>query len=180
MPETLASSGQTSKVADRTFILGSLRYGESMPKEGDPAPKFRLPSGNGEYVSLDDFLGKKNVVLYFYPKDKSAGCTREACSFRDSYSNFKDLNAEIIGVSSDGQKTHDRFAKDQRLPFPLLSDSDGSLRRAYGVKPTVGLIPGRATFVIDKHGIIRHIYSAQFHPEQHVREALMTLESIAD
>jgi peroxiredoxin Q/BCP len=93
---------------------------------------------------------------------------------------FKGLNAEIIGVSRDGQKTHSKFAQDERLPFTLLSDPDGALRKAYGVKPTVGLIPGRATFVIDKRGIIRHIYSVQFRPEQHVREALMALESIAD
>ena len=151
-----------------------------MPKEGDPAPKFRLPSGSGGYLSLDDFLGKKNVVLYFYPKDRSAGCTREACGFRDSYSAFKGLNAEILGVSPDGQNSHDRFVKEEKLPFPLLSDSDGSLRKAYGVKPTLGLIPGRATFVIDKHGIIRYIYSSQFRPGQHVREALVALESITD
>jgi peroxiredoxin Q/BCP len=151
-----------------------------LPKVGDPAPKFQLPSGSGEYVSLDDFLGKRNVILYFYPKDESAGCTREACSFRDSYSAFKGLDAEVIGVSPDGQNSHERFARNEKLPFPLLSDMDGSLRKAYGVKPTLGLIPGRATFVIDKHGIIRYIYSSQIRPGKHVREALAALESVAD
>ena len=151
-----------------------------MLKEGDPAPKFSLPSATGSQVSLDDFLGKKNLVLYFYPKDNSPGCTKEACSFRDSYSAFNELNAEIVGISPDGQNSHERFSRDEQLPFPLLSDSDGSMRRAYGVKSTLGVIPGRTTFVIDRHGIIRHIYSSQIHPGKHVREALIALKSIAD
>ena len=151
-----------------------------MLKEGDPAPKFRLPSTTGSDVSLDDFLGKKNLVLYFYPKDNSPGCTREACSFRDSHPAFKGLNAEIVGISSDGQSTHERFARSEHLPFILLSDSDGSVRRAYGVKRSLGVIPGRVTFVIDRQGIVRRIYSSQLHSETHVREALMALKSISD
>jgi peroxiredoxin Q/BCP len=149
-------------------------------KEGDPAPKFRLPSATGSDVSLDDFLGKKNLVLYFYPKDNSPGCTREACSFRDSHPAFKGLDAEIVGISGDDQNAHERFARTEHLPFPLLSDSDGSVRRAYSVKPTLGMIPRRATFVIDKQGIIRRIYSSQLRSEKHVREALMALKSISD
>lgn len=147
---------------------------------GDQAPKFSLRSGGGSYVSLDDFLGKKNLVLYFYPKDRSAGCTREACSFRDTYSVFRELDAEIVGISPDGESSHEQFAKDEHLSFALLSDLDGSARRAYGVKSTFGLIPGRTTFVIDKRGIIRHIYSSQIHPERHVKEALMALKSITN
>jgi peroxiredoxin Q/BCP len=149
-------------------------------KEGDPAPEFSLPSASGRKVSLGDFLGKKNLVLYFYPKDNSPGCTREACGFRDSYSAFRKLDAEIIGISGDGLKRHEAFAENEHLPFDLLSDSDGSVRRAYGVKRTLGVIPGRATFVIDKRGIIRRIYSSQLHAENHVREALATLNSIPD
>jgi peroxiredoxin Q/BCP len=148
-------------------------------KEGDPAPKFRLPSSTGNDVSLDDFLGKKNLVLYFYPKDNSPGCTREACSFRDSHSAFERLNAEVVGISGDGPSTHERFARTEHLPFILLSDSHGSMRRAYGVKRTLGVIPGRVTFVIDKQGIIRRIYSSQLHSEKHVTEALMALKSIS-
>lgn len=125
-------------------------------------------------------MGKKTLVLYFYPKDYSAGCTREACSFRDSYSAFREMDAEIVGISPDSESSHVQFAKDEQLPFPLLSDLDGSMRRAYGVKSTLGLIPGRTTFVIDKQGIIRHIYSSQIHPERHVREALMALKSITN
>jgi peroxiredoxin Q/BCP len=144
---------------------------------GDTAPRFRLPSRNGSYVSLDDFQGKK-VVLYFYPKDGTRGCTREACSFRDSYQAFKQLGAEIIGISHDSVNAHKKFAEDEQLPFPLLSDSEGSTRRDYGVKSTLGVIPGRTTFVIDKQGVIRHVYSSQIHPERHVKEALNALKSL--
>jgi peroxiredoxin Q/BCP len=148
-------------------------------KVGERAPDFRLPSRDGGFVSLSDFIGKKNLILYFYPKDRSIGCTKEACSFRDSYSAFKELGAEVVGISPDSVSSHDRFAKDQQLPFLLLSDSGGSARRAYGVKTTLGLIAGRITFVIDKQGIIRHVYSSQIHPERHVREALTILRSLS-
>jgi peroxiredoxin Q/BCP len=144
---------------------------------GESAPLFRLRSKNGSYVSLDDFRGKK-LVLYFYPKDGTRGCTREACSFRDSYSAFKEIGAEIVGISPDSVNAHEKFAEDEQLPFPLLSDSEGSTRRAYGVKPTLGLIPGRTTFIIDEQGVIRHIYNSQIHPERHVKEALLALKSL--
>jgi peroxiredoxin Q/BCP len=147
-------------------------------KIGDAAPKFTLTSGNDKDVSLDDFLGKKNLVLYFYPKDYSSGCTRQACSFRDSYSAFKDLDAEVVGISSDSVSLHRRFAEDRHLPFQLLSDPKRSVRRAYGVKPSLGVIPGRVTFVIDKQGIIRHIYTSQLNANRHVKEALMALRSV--
>jgi peroxiredoxin Q/BCP len=144
---------------------------------GESAPTFRLRSKNGSYVSLDDFRGKK-LVLYFYPKDGTRGCTREACSFRDSYSAFKEMGAEIVGISPDSVNAHEKFAEDEQLPFTLLSDSDGSTRRAYGVKSTLGLISGRTTFVIDEQGVVRHIYSSQIHPERHVMEALAALKSL--
>ncbi len=150
-----------------------------MVKAGDHAPKFRLQSASGDYVSLDDFLGKKNVVVFFYPKDDSVGCTKEACSFRNSYSAFKELDAEVIGISPDGKDSHESFAKDNQLPFTLLSDPDGSMRRAYGVKSTLGLIPGRVTFVINKQGIIMYVYSSQIRPEAHVQQALEVLRSLA-
>ena len=145
---------------------------------GDRAPEFRLSSAGGNLVSLSDFVGKKNLVLYFYPKDRSPGCTKEACSFRDSYSAFRELDAEVVGISPDSESSHGKFARDEQLPFPLLSDSDGSARRAYGVKTTLGMIPGRTTFVIDKQGIIRHIYSSQIFAERHVKEALSALRSL--
>lgn len=146
---------------------------------GDTAPNFRLATSNSSYVSLADFLGKKNVVVYFYPKDFTQGCTAEACSFRDSYESFKDLGAEVIGISSDGQNSHRDFAQQHHLPFILLSDADGAVRKAYGVKKTLGLFAGRVSFVVDKKGIIRHIFSSQTRATAHVGKALVLLKSIA-
>lgn len=145
---------------------------------GDRAPGFRLPDGNGGYIGLEDFQGKKNIVLYFYPKDFTRGCTAEACSFRDSYEAFTDLGAEVIGISEDNQESHKAFAEHHRLPFILLSDLDGSIRKAYGVKKTLGLFPGRVSFVIDKKGIIRHVFSSQARATAHVGEALNVLKSL--
>lgn len=144
---------------------------------GRASTKILCAFGRGSCVSLDDFLGKKNLVLYFYPKDNSTGCTREAYGFRDSYSVFKELEAQIVGLSPDSRRSHAKFARGKRLPFPLLSDSDGYIRRIYGVKFTFGVIPGRTTFVIDKRGVVRHIYSSQIRPGRHVREALAALKS---
>ena len=129
-------------------------------------------------MSLDDFKGKRNLVLYFYPKDNSPGCTREACSFRDSYNAFKELGAEVVGVSPDGQSSHSKFARDEQIPFPLLSDPDGSMRKVYGVKATLGFIPGRVTFVIDMNGVIRYVFSSQIQPSRHVEEALRALRTL--
>jgi thioredoxin-dependent peroxiredoxin len=145
---------------------------------GDLAPSFRLPTSNGGYVSLQDFLGKKNIVVYFYPKDFTRGCTAEACSFRDSYEAFTDLGAEVIGISSDNESSHRDFAQQHKLPFILLSDVDGSVRKAYGVKKTLGLFAGRVSFVIDKKGIIKHIFSSQTRATAHVGEALNVLKSL--
>ena len=127
---------------------------------------------------MQDFLGKKNIVVYFYPKDFTRGCTAEACSFRDSYEAFKDLGAEVIGISSDNQNSHDAFAKEHRLPFILLSDTDGSARKAYGVKKSLGLFEGRVSFVIDKKGVVRHVFSSQMRATAHVAEAMNVLKSL--
>jgi thioredoxin-dependent peroxiredoxin len=145
---------------------------------GDLAPSFRLPTSSGSQVSLQDFLGKKNVVVYFYPKDFTRGCTAEACSFRDSYEAFTDLGAEVIGISSDSESSHRDFAQQHKLPFILLSDVDGSVRKAYGVKKTLGLFAGRVSFVIDKKGIVRQIFSSQTRATAHVGEALNVLKSL--
>jgi thioredoxin-dependent peroxiredoxin len=145
---------------------------------GDRAPSFRLPDGKGGYVGLEDFLGKKNLVVYFYPKDFTRGCTAEACGFRDAYETFTALGAEVIGISSDNQDSHKAFSQHHRLPFVLLSDLDGSVRNAYDVKKTLGLFPGRVSFVIDKKGIIRHIFSSQARATAHIAEALRILRSL--
>ena len=145
---------------------------------GDKAPGFTLESQTGENVTLSDFLGKKNVVLYFYPKDETPGCTREACTFRDSYELFTDLGAEVIGVSADTVDSHKAFAEHHNLPFTLLSDLDNNVRKLYGATSTLGFIPGRVTFIIDKKGVVRHLFSSQLQPEKHVEEAKEVLKKI--
>ena len=144
---------------------------------GDSAPDFTLPTQTGEALHMHDLIGKSAIVLYFYPKDETAGCTAEACSFRDSYEVFKDAGAEVIGISSDSVEAHQKFAKKNRLPFTLLSDKGGTVRKLFGVPTTFGLIPGRVTYVIDKKGIVRNIFSSQFTPEKHITEALNTIKS---
>lgn len=144
-------------------------------KVGDQAPDFTLPSQSGELVSLSDFLGKKWVILYFYPKDYTLGCTKEACSFRDHYKILQEAGAEVIGISSDSVESHGHFARDHNLPFTLLSDENGEVRRLYGVPSTLGLVPGRVTYIIDKEGIVRHIFNSQYNPQAHVQEALRIL-----
>jgi thioredoxin-dependent peroxiredoxin len=145
---------------------------------GSQAPDFTLTSASGEQVSLKDFIGNKNIVLYFYPADNTAGCTAEACAFRDSYEAFKDAGAEVIGVSSNSEASHQQFAGKHRLPFVLLSDPKGTVRKLYGVRSALGIIPGRVTYVIDKQGVIRHIFINQFQATQHIPEALKTLETL--
>jgi peroxiredoxin Q/BCP len=142
---------------------------------GQRAPDFTLPSQSGERVRLADRIGRTAIVLYFYPRDETAGCTAEACAFRDSYEAFTDAGAEVIGVSSDPVDAHQRFAARLRLPFTLLSDTDGAVRERYGVAKWLGLFPGRVTFVIDRAGVVRHIFSSQLEATRHVREALAAL-----
>jgi peroxiredoxin Q/BCP len=145
---------------------------------GDKAPEFALKNQNGETVSLKDFLGKKAVVVYFYPKDMSPGCTKEACAFRDSYEAFKDAGAEVIGISSQSQESHSIFSLRYNLPFTLLVDEGAKVRRLYRVPSSLGMIPGRVTYVIDKEGVVRHIFSSQVDIEGHVNEALKILKTL--
>jgi peroxiredoxin Q/BCP len=146
---------------------------------GSRAPDFTLPSQLEEMVNLRDFSGNKPVVLFFYPKDETLGCTKEACAFRDSFEEFRRLDAEVIGISSDSVESHRSFAKKHDLPFTLLSDKGGKIRRLYRVPNTLGLFPGRVTYVIDKEGVVRHVFSSQFGFVNHVVEALQALRSIS-
>jgi peroxiredoxin Q/BCP len=146
---------------------------------GDQAPGFRLPSQTGEEVSLQELLVRGPVVLYFYPKDETPGCTAEACSFRDSYEVFREAGAEVVGVSSDSVASHEAFADRHRLPFTLLADAGGEVRKRYGVRPSLGILPGRVTYVIDREGVVRHVFSSQMGVQRHVREALDALKEIA-
>ena len=151
---------------------------ESKVQVGDVAPDFSLPDQTGTAVRLRDLLGTKSVVLYFYPKDRTPGCTVEARAFRDNYEAFAAAGAEVIGVSSDSVASHRRFARRQDLPFLLLSDRAGTVRQLYGVEQTLGILPGRVTYVIDPAGFVRHIYSSQLRVLRHPREALEAVRGI--
>jgi peroxiredoxin Q/BCP len=144
-------------------------------KVGDKAPDFSLPSSTGMPVRLSQFLGT-NIVIFFYPMDESPVCSREAEAFRDRYQSFKGLNAEVIGISSQAVDSHKSFVKRHRLPFLLLSDSDNKVRKLYGVTSTLGVVPGRVTFVIDKKGVVKYAFSSQWQPGKHAKEALRALE----
>jgi peroxiredoxin Q/BCP len=144
---------------------------------GDLTPDFTLLDQSSRPVSLGDFLGKKHIVLYFYPKNNTSLCIEEACAFRDSYEVFKDAGADVMGVSSDSVESHRQFAKEHQLPFTLLSDKDGAIRKRYGVPTAFGL-PGRVTYIIDSGGIVRRIFFSQFTSKRHVDEALEMLQKI--
>jgi len=157
-------------------LLDFLGGAEPGVKVGERAPDFSLPDANGKTFRLSDQRGRKPVVLYFYPKDDTPGCTREACGFRDQYEEFQQLGAEVVGVSSDSSSSHQRFASKHRLPFTLLADEAGAVRKLYGVPANLGgLIPGRVTFVIDREGIVRHVLNSQLDAKRHVAESLASL-----
>lgn len=147
---------------------------------GDHAPDFTLPSQTGQTVSLAQFRDKQAVVLFFYPKDDTMICTKEACSFRDAYEDFVQAGAVVVGVSSDSVESHQGFASGHRLPFALLSDPSGSLRKSFGVPKTLGFLPGRVTYVIDKEGVVRHVFNSQFAADRHVAEALTMVRQLAN
>ncbi|NQT11673.1 MAG: peroxiredoxin [Planctomycetes bacterium] len=139
---------------------------------GDPAPDLSMSTHLGEQLSLADYRGEHPVVVFFYPKDGTAVCTKEACSFRDAYEDFTESGAVVIGISSDSATRHRGFAEKHGLPFLLVSDQDGSARRAFGVPKTMGVFPGRVTYVIDREGIVRHVFSSQLAVDRHVQEAM--------
>ncbi|MDP2139764.1 MAG: peroxiredoxin [Gammaproteobacteria bacterium] len=143
-----------------------------------PAPRASFSNADGRTVMLSELLGQRTIVLYFYPKDDTPGCTAEACMFRDHYEDFKDAGAEVVGVSSDDGATHDAFKERHRLPFLLLTDPKGGAAKAFGVKKAFGLLPGRVTFVIDRGGIIRHRFDSQLRVHKHVEEALEIVRAL--
>jgi peroxiredoxin Q/BCP len=145
---------------------------------GTPAPDFNKTDGDGRPVTLAQYRGKQAVVLFFYPKDETAICTKEACAFRDAFTDFSTAGAAVIGVSADGAASHQSFAARLKLPFSLISDEDGALRKAYGVPKTLLILPGRTTFVIDRAGVIRHAFTAAFGSQSHVDEALAVVKSL--
>jgi peroxiredoxin Q/BCP len=144
---------------------------------GDRLPALTLPDQDGRPFDLGAQHGKV-IVLYFYPKDETRGCTVQACSFRDAYQDFTDAGAIVVGVSSDDAASHRAFADHHRLPFTLLADTDGALRKAMGVPRTLGLLPGRVTYVVDRGGIIRHVFNSQLQVGQHITEALAVVRRL--
>lgn len=167
----------TARPASRRKEQGVRHIAEPV-KVGDEAPDFALEAQDGGQVKLSDFRGKRAVVLFFYPKDGSPGCTAEACKFRDSYESFKEFGAEVFGVSSQSVDSHSIFSLNLGLPYRLLSDEGGKVRKAYGVPASLGLLPGRVTYVIDRLGIVRHIFSSQIDVEKHVDESLRILKEL--
>jgi peroxiredoxin Q/BCP len=145
---------------------------------GDKAPNFTLPKADGKPFALSDVVGRRTVVLFFYPKDNTPGCTVEACTFRDNYEAFAEAGADVIGISSDSGASHVGFATKHRLPMTLLTDADGKVRALYGVRPTLGLLPGRATFVIDRSGTIAHVFVSQLRVKTHVEKALAVVRGL--
>ncbi len=146
---------------------------------GDRAPEFALEDQEGKLVRLSDLCARGPLVLYFYPKDHTLGCTKESCSFRDHYADFRARGAEIYGVSADGRESHELFRNNHRLPFPLLSDPGGKVAASYGVKKLLGLFPGRQTFVIDGSGTVRMKFSSALTFEEHVEKALSALSELS-
>ncbi len=142
--------------------------------EGSPAPDFTLQDQNGTSITLSSLRGQWAIV-YFYPKDDTPGCTAESCSFRDSFEAFTDVGARVVGISSDSVDSHRAFAEKYNLPFMLLSDTGGAVRKQWGVGRTLGLIPGRVTYVIDPEGVVRKRFSSQFSPKKHIDEALAVI-----
>lgn len=145
---------------------------------GDKIPNFSAKDNNGHDFDSVSIIGKKPVVIYFYPKDNTPGCTAQACSFRDQYEDFKDLGAEVIGISSDSIASHEKFIQKYNLPFILLSDSDKKIRSLFGVKANLfGLLPGRVTFVADKNGIIQLVFDSMM-ASNHIPKALEIITKI--
>jgi peroxiredoxin Q/BCP len=148
-------------------------------KVGDTIPNFTAKDTNGADFDSQNIVGHKPVVIYFYPKDNTPGCTAQACSFRDQYEDFKDLGAEVIGISSDSVTSHQEFTNHYKLPFILLSDSDKKIRKLFGVPGKMfGLIPGRVTYVADKNGVIQMIFDSML-ATKHIPKALKTIKELA-
>ncbi|TVZ51635.1 peroxiredoxin [Dokdonia sp. Hel_I_53] len=146
-------------------------------KIGDKAPAFKLKNQNGEVIYAGEYLGNTPLIIYFYPKNFTPGCTAQACSFRDQYQDFLEAGAKVFGISSDSVESHKRFREKHHLPFDTLADKSNSVRRRYGVKGNLlGLIPGRETFVIDKDGVIQMKFNSMA-ASQHIPKALEVVKS---
>jgi peroxiredoxin Q/BCP len=160
----------------RYFLSMSSRR---LPRIGEKAPDFTLPGPKGVMVSLGQLLQRGPIVLYFYPNDETAGCTVEACSFRDSHEEFVKAAAQVVGISHNDEESHQRFAAKHHLPFLLLSDASEVVHRAYGVGTTLAILRDRVTFVIDRDGVIRHVFASKIRMRAHMAEALAVVRSLS-
>ncbi|MCL4147750.1 UNVERIFIED_CONTAM: hypothetical protein GTU68_037516 [Idotea baltica] len=144
---------------------------------GDKLPSFKLLNQKGKWINISDFIGRP-LIIYFYPKDDTPGCTKEACTFRDEYSSFVDFGASVFGVSADSVESHHAFSVKYQLPFDLLSDEGNKLRKVFGVPSDLfGMIPGRVTYVVDSRGFVKYIFNNQLNATKHIEEALKALGS---
>jgi peroxiredoxin Q/BCP len=146
---------------------------------GSQIPEFTLPDQNGKEFNIKDFIGKKNLVIYFYPKDDTPGCTKEACYFRDQYEIFNNADAMVIGISSQSVLSHKKFADKYNLTFTLLSDEKSKVRKLFGV-PSFAFLPGRVTYVADKKGMVHYIFNSLSEATRHVDEALRILKEMKE
>ncbi len=158
------------------FSFLSCRAQELTLKEGDNAPDFTLQTDEGKTVKLSDYKGVSNVVLYFYPKDQTPGCTKEACTYRDNISKFTDYNAKVLGISVDDADSHKSFKEKESLNFPLLADPDKEVTKRYGVLNQIGLA-SRTTFVIDRDGKIKKIF-VKVDPTENYKDVLEVLKTM--
>jgi len=152
-------------------------WGAELLKVGDVAPDFSVAASDGTMVRLKDYLGKGPVVFYFYPKDDTPGCTKEACSIRDDFAEFKNLNATVFGVSFDTAESHQKFVSKYKLPFVLLADTDKKIAVAYGVASEKSLWASRITFVIDAQGKIARVFP-KVSPAEHSAELRQALAEL--
>lgn len=159
------------------YFLSTKEQPKTGLKIGDSVPAFELYDQNGELFSSLDFVGKTKMVIYFYPKDDSAACTEEACTFRDRYESFAERGVLVVGISQDDIESHRAFAEKYNLPFKILSDTENKVRKLFGVrKDFLGFLPGRETYMVNQKGLITSIYNSQFEAGAHVDQALVAFD----
>jgi len=144
---------------------------------GDKMPPFKLKDQNGNIFTVNSSIGKP-MVIYFYPKDDTPGCVKEACKFRDDFESFIDLGVLVIGISGDSVESHKKFEEKYKLPFTLLADTKNEVRKLFGVPKSMIFLPGRVTYVIDKNGIVQYIFNSQFDAEKHIEKSLNKLKGL--
>ena len=160
------------------FLLTSNMKNKEAIEVGDKVPIFSLKDQDGAVFNIDKHVGKMAMVIYFYPKDDTSGCTKEACKFRDNFTEFEDRDVKIIGISGDSVESHKNFADKYNLPFTLLADTENEVRKLFGVPYSMfGTIPGRVTYVVNKEGVVIHIYNSMMKAGNHIDEALKVLKN---